>query len=278
MLGGGLRPGELTFIAGRPGMGKTTLCWSMAHRMKQSGNDVRVIIEKQGYTWTGNPFGIDTYTLTPMDEIETLAHIKTSTNEKYDVLLYTALYSANNKEVENVYGDLKRLAVEYGIAIVVEAGVDRSVERTDTHRPSIEHLKYRKAIEQHADNILFVFNNGYYNASVDSSAFEVIVAKSTSGQSGSALLRFEIAEIPVTLKVPVITERGTNFVFLRLCSGCGENFDRLQFMPDGRDYCSQECFDKYNQACRDCGAIVPFGEGVAYNLPYDKYVLCYKCL
>ena len=83
---GELRPGELTFIAGRPCMGKTTLCWSIADNIKRSGKQVRVVAVRYGYIGTDNPFGIDTYMTVPFDEFDSATHINPRTGGKYDVL------------------------------------------------------------------------------------------------------------------------------------------------------------------------------------------------
>jgi len=45
-----------------------------------------------------------------------------------------------------------------------------------------------KMVDKHADNILFVFREGYYDAAADGSVFEVIVAKSNRGRCGTAVL------------------------------------------------------------------------------------------
>ena len=66
-----------------------------------------------------------------------------------------------------------------------------------------------------------------------------------------------------------------NFVIVRICSGCGEEFPKLETQLDGKDYCSEECFMEYNNPCESCGEVVPFGEGVHYKV--EGYTLCQKC-
>jgi len=106
------------------------------------------------------------------------------------------------------------------------------------------------------------------------------VVKNSVGKCGTAILKTEIEKIQRVVSVPKIKNPDTtNFIFIRICTGCGEEFEKLEAMPDDKDYCSRECFEKSNKFCRDCGAIVPFGEGVDYNLPDEEpYVICDKCL
>ena len=178
---GGLRPGELTFIAGRPGMGKTTLCKSIAENITQSGKRVRI------------------------EEICNVVQANLKTGDNYDVIFFTALYPPRKKDAADIYSELKTFAVDTGVAYVVEVGVDRIVERMDIRRPGLEHIKYSAVVEKYADNILLVYRDGYYNADADNSIFEVIVAKNNAGRLGTAVLKFVVEEVQTTISVPKIT-------------------------------------------------------------------------
>ena len=62
---------------------------------------------------------------------------------------------------------------------------------------------------------------------------------------------------------------------IRICSGCGEEFENLETQLDGKDYCSSDCFIEYNNPYLNCGDIVPVGEGVHYKNEGSN--LCWKC-
>ena len=62
----GLKPGEITVIAGRPCMGKTTLCWSMAENIVHNGKKVLIVAQQNGYIGTHSHFGVDTIDYFPM--------------------------------------------------------------------------------------------------------------------------------------------------------------------------------------------------------------------
>jgi len=67
-----------------------------------------------------------------------------------------------------------------------------------------------------------------------------------------------------------------DLIIIRICSGCGKEFEKLETQLDGKDYCNIDCFMEYNNPCADCGDIVPIGEGVHYK--EEGYTLCWKCV
>ena len=279
---GGLHPGELTVIAGRPSMGKTAFCFSIADNIQKSGKRVCVVALYEGIGGNYNSYEIPMYNYYypnfPLDDFLKTANPPPDYN--YEVIIFTALHPAGRKDAADICRKLKAFAVSENIAVVVEATVDWKLERLKNRRPMLEHVKYSSAFNKHADNILTIYRPAYYDGTADKSIFEVNVAKNSVGRLGTAVLKFEIDKVQMTVSVPKITNPGaTNFIFIRICAGCGEEFDKLEVMPDGKDYCSQDCFEKWNKRCRDCGAIVPFGEGVTYDLPDEEpYVICDKCL
>ena len=72
-----------------------------------------------------------------------------------------------------------------------------------------------------------------------------------------------------------IARQNTNIIIVRICSGCGEEFPKLEPQLDGKDYCSTDCFMEYNSPCEGCGKIVPNGDGVYYK--EEGYTLCWNC-
>lgn len=205
---GGLRPGEVTVVAGRPSMGKTAFCWSLAENIKNSGKSVRVIAQQRGYIGSFCPIIVDTYdydnNLQPFDDVTYTIGVQQATGENYDVLIFTALLPVGSAEVEKLFRKLKSFAAEENIAVVVEAMVSKSVERGNTRRPELKHLYFSKSILKYADNILVVYRDAYYRAEADGSVFEVIVAKNSIGSCGTAVLKFEVNEVQTTVYVPRI--------------------------------------------------------------------------
>jgi len=66
-----------------------------------------------------------------------------------------------------------------------------------------------------------------------------------------------------------------DLIIIRICSGCGKEFEKLETQLDGKDYCNIYCFMEYSNPCEDCGDIVPVDEGVHYK--EEGYTLCWKC-
>jgi len=66
-----------------------------------------------------------------------------------------------------------------------------------------------------------------------------------------------------------------DLITIRICSGCGKDYEKLETQLDGEDYCNVDCFMEYNSPCENCSDIVPVGEGVYYK--EEGYTLCWKC-
>ena len=204
---GGLRPGELTVVAGRPCMGKSALCRSIAGNAVRSGNRAFIGIMRDGYIRTANLSGLGRfdYYCSPLEKA--FKPVKPRTGKKFLVIFPDALHTAGRKEAADICSKLKAFAVAENIAVMVEAVADKNVERLENRRPMLEHIRYAAAVDKYADNVLIVFRPAYYDASADASLFEVNVIKSSTGRSGTVTLRFEISGIPGTACVPKITER-----------------------------------------------------------------------
>ena len=171
----GLRPGELTVIAGRPGIGTTTLCHAIAENIRQQGKRVRIGIDTLCYCCEADS----------CEEIYDMVSKDPVTGEKYDVVFFPA----NKRQAADIYGRLKAFTVTEAVAVVVEAGVNKKVERLATHRPGLEHIKYSAAVKKYADNILILYREGYYDAATDNSTLEIVVTKSSADRLGTAVVK-----------------------------------------------------------------------------------------
>lgn len=86
----------------------------------------------------------------------------------------------------------KGLAKELEVPFMTLAQLNREGESRDNKRPVITDLRDSGEIEQDADNILFLYRDGYYDKnSAEANVAEVIVAKQRSGPTGTAKLRFD---------------------------------------------------------------------------------------
>lgn len=101
-----------------------------------------------------------------------------------------------NLEVAELSENLKSLAKELRLPIIVLSQLSRDVEKRMDNRPKLSDLRDSGAIEQDADMVMFLYRDYYYNQNSDPNEAEVLVSKNRNGRTGRALLRFE----PETMK------------------------------------------------------------------------------
>jgi replicative DNA helicase len=98
---------------------------------------------------------------------------------------------SREQEVAEISGMAVDLAKEFNAHSLLIAQVNRDCEKRQDKRPMLSDLRESGALEQDADNVLFVYRDEYYNA--DSPArgvAEIIVAKQRSGPTGTVECAF----------------------------------------------------------------------------------------
>ena len=86
---------------------------------------------------------------------------------------------------------LKCLARDLSVPILALSQLNRGVEQRENKRPLLSDLRESGAIEQDADQVWFVYREGYYREEADQKRTEVIVAKNRRGRCATASLAFE---------------------------------------------------------------------------------------
>jgi len=99
------------------------------------------------------------------------SHVRKA-KRKYDIEVlyvdYLQLINSNSKyfnkavEVGEISRALKLIARELNIAVVALAQLSRAVEQRENKRPQLADLRDSGAIEQDADNVLFLYRDNYY--------------------------------------------------------------------------------------------------------------------
>lgn len=111
------------------------------------------------------------------------------------VIDYLQLMSAegfnNNRvgEISYITRQLKLLAKELEIPILVLSQLSRAVENRSDKRPTLSDLRESGSIEQDADVVLLMYRDMYYNANGDPWT-EIIIAKNRHGGTTTARLQF----------------------------------------------------------------------------------------
>ena len=111
----------------------------------------------------------------------------------YLQLMHGELHTDNRvQEIGEISRNIKIMAKELGVPILVCAQLSRGPESRTDKRPMLSDLRDSGAIEQDADMVMFLYRDEYYNDKNDAPApAECIIAKNRHGSVGKIELGFQ---------------------------------------------------------------------------------------
>ena len=97
------------------------------------------------------------------------------------------------QEVSEMTRNLKLMAKELNVPVIVLSQLSRGTESRQGHKPMLSDLRESGSIEQDADIVMFLYRESYYQqqegvATPEADTVEVIVAKNRHGETGTATL------------------------------------------------------------------------------------------
>lgn len=95
------------------------------------------------------------------------------------------------QEISVMTRNLKILAKEMNIPVILLSQLNRAAEQRQGHRPMLSDLRDSGSIEQDADIVLFLCREGYYDEEVENRDLaQIIVAKNRHGTTGDVDVRW----------------------------------------------------------------------------------------
>src|SRR5699024_2918551 len=108
------------------------------------------------------------------------------------LIIPTSKQERRDLEIGEMTRELKLLAVELNIPIVLLSQLSRSVESRQNKRPFLSDLRESGNIEQDADVIAFLYRDDYYNHKAgEHYPMEIIISKQRNGPTGTVELAFQ---------------------------------------------------------------------------------------
>ena len=111
---------------------------------------------------------------------------------------------SREQEVAQISRDLKNLAKEFDVPVLVAAQLNRKSEGRSNHLPTLSDLRESGAIEQDADVVKFIYRQDMYSSDpmTHTKKAQIIIAKNRNGPIDTVDLHYE----PTTTKFTNITE------------------------------------------------------------------------
>ena len=216
---GGLRPGELIVVAGRPSMGKSSLALCIAEHVSEEHHVVLFSLEMsarqiaaRSVRWhehlsdrsqavtrliNHNLWIDDSPRLTVGTMRVRMQRIKRKHGLALVVVDYLQMISGGEGEnrtqqVGDISRGLKALAKEFQIPVIAVASLNRGVEIRHDKRPMMSDLRESGDIESDADVCVMLYRDEYYDHESYARGFaEAIVRKHRDGPTGTAWLLFQ---------------------------------------------------------------------------------------
>lgn len=211
VLTGGLKPGNMIVIAGRPSMGKTALGLNITAHVAMDSLCVMIfslemtqieITQRLIYSFArerddivklaaaatevkGWNIVIAEGSMLTVDKIQAIA----SANKPdliiidYLQLLWEPSVDSRYQQVSLMSRKIKVLAQELQVPVIVISQLNRGPESRTNHKPMMSDLRDSGAVEQDADIVLLLYREQYYKRDTDIDYAEIIVGKNRNGDT-----------------------------------------------------------------------------------------------
>lgn len=238
---GGLRKQEVYIIAGRSGLGKSSVALNLAKTQSDAGHRVGYIslemsAQVLAFRWLASELKLSSMKIErgkiSREDLTRIQNAKDRVNKNlmiddsmyssrdvkkalevldppldvlyvdYLTLLRDAASENNAERIAEMSANLKDVAKQFNIPVVVLAQLNRETEKRETHRPTLSDIRGSGAPEQDAGGVFLLHRPHYYKlmngtgekVSVEKDA-EIIVAKNRFGPMGAVEMWFYPSEM-----------------------------------------------------------------------------------
>lgn len=98
---------------------------------------------------------------------------------------------SRQQEVSKISRELKSMAKELDVPLIVLSQLSRSPEARVNKRPMLSDLRESGSIEQDADLVMMLYRDEYYNKNTEDDFTEIIIAKHRNGEVGTIYVDFD---------------------------------------------------------------------------------------
>ena len=100
-------------------------------------------------------------------------------------------FESDNLAVGSIARELKVFSKDNRVPVIGISQLNRACERREDKRPMLADLRDSGELEQHADIIMFVYRDSYYDIMAAERDAEIIVAKHRGGPTGTVKIEFD---------------------------------------------------------------------------------------
>jgi len=228
---GGLTDGHMMVVAGRPSMGKTSFAMDVSREVAQeklvpyfslemtydellerfAAQEARVDLKNLspvhlplltkafGHLSSLHLHVDDTPGISPQQMHHRVRRIAARSKVPLGLIVVDYLQlmtipgrrESKNVEIEDISRALKGMAKFFKVPVIVVSQLNRKVEERPDRRPNLSDLRDSGAIEQDADEIIFIFRPSIYDETQDRIKAELLVKKNRFGPTGDVEINFD---------------------------------------------------------------------------------------
>lgn len=108
------------------------------------------------------------------------------------IMSFKGMGDSRQEQISNVCIELKNMAKEFDIPVIILAQINRSAEARNDKRPILSDLKESGGIEENADVVMLLYRDEYYHKnSKEKNVIEVNVSKQRGGRTGTIKLAWQ---------------------------------------------------------------------------------------